>query len=282
MSNKKLYVRASFLAVAPFVLGCVLAILVAAAFFATLDKKAVFLLQKWLVAAFLLNSAIILLGTFEWAWSEFQKEGLSTKLFRKPIVGLGIIAILLCGGEVALWYVFISTNCEPAQCRLSFENRLHDSEVMSLVIFAVFLVIDVLGYVGLRHVTETHSENYHERDFYKRSIWIVDIPVIMIVIIVLLLRQHIFNEPGQITLYGVELLKQSSSVMLMDQPPLNTYGEMIGNGFAAGAMLAHILLAQLAFTFLKWEYYVRVGRQTAMSMSFNDRSAVPFVNLPDN
>lgn len=259
MSNKKLYVRASFRAVAPFVLGCVLAILVAAACFATLDKKAVFLLQKWLVAAFLLNSAIILFGTFEWALSEFPKEGLGAAFYRKLIIVLGILAIAFCGAEVKSWYSFVSTDCLPAHCGQSFENRLHESELMSFAIFSLFLLIDGLGYFGLRHITDMHSEEAHERDFYKRSIWIVDIPVITIVMIVLLLRQHIFNEPGRITLYGVELLKQSSSVMRMDQPPLNTYGEMIGNSFAVGAMLAHILLAQLAFTFLKWEYYVRAG-----------------------
>lgn len=259
MSNRKLYVRASFHAVAPFVLGCLLAIMVSAAFFSTLDKRAVFLLQKWLVAAFLLNFAIIFAGTLEWAWSEFPKEGLGANRFHKSIVGLGIIALVLCGAEVAFWCAFISADCMPSQCGQSFENRLHGSELMSLAIFSVFLVIDLLGYFGLRHVENTHGEVYHEREFYKRSIWIVDIPVITIVMIVLLLRHHIFNEPGQITLYGVELLKQSSSVMRMDQPPLNTYGEMIGNSFAVGAMLAHILLAQLAFTFLKWEYYVRAG-----------------------
>lgn len=259
MSNRKLYVCASFRAVAPFVLGGLLAILVAAAYSATLDKKAVFLLQKWLVAAFLLNFAIVLSGTLEWALSELPKQGSVAASYRKWIVVLGILAIGFCGAEVKSWYSFVSTDCLPAHCGQSFENRLHESELMSLAIFSLFLMIDGLGYFGLRHVTETREEAYHEREFYKRSIWIVDIPVITIVMIVLLLRQYIFSEPGQITLYGVELLKQSSSVMRMDQPPLNTYGEMIGNSFAVGAMLAHILLAQLAFTFLKWEYYVRSG-----------------------
>ena len=256
MSNKAIYGGATVRAVAPFLLGCCLAIGIAWVYFADLDKKAVFLLQKWLVVAFLLNSAIIFCGTCEWAWSEFPKREQDAQFPRKGIVGLGILAILLCGAEAAFWYGFITTECSPAHCGESFEKRLHHSELMSLAIFSVFLVIDGLGYFGLESATSTHEGALHERAFYKRSIWIVDIPVITIVMIVLFLRHYIFSEPGQITLYGVELLKQSSTVMRMDQPPLNTYGNMIGNSFAVGAMLAHILLAQLAFTFLKWEYYV--------------------------
>ena len=114
MSNRKLYVCASFRAVAPLVLGCLIAILAAAACFETLDKRAVFLLQKWLVAAFLLNSAIILLGTFEWAFSEFLNKGLGATSCRKWISVLGILAIACCGAEVKSWYSFVSTDCLPA------------------------------------------------------------------------------------------------------------------------------------------------------------------------
>ena len=81
--------------------------------------------------------------------------------------------------------------------------------------------------------------------------------MLLIVAIVLLARNYIFFEPGQITLHGVEVFKESISAIRMDKMPLKIYGNMIGNSFAVGAILGHILLSQLAFAFLKWEYYVK-------------------------
>lgn len=256
MSNGKLYYCATLVAVPPFVGGWVITVLVGWYSFPDLDKLAVFSLQKWLVAGFLLNSSIIFLGTSKWAWDEFMDHGNGQHHLRGLIAAFAILALLVCGWELKSWYDFVTKECLPSDCNWNLDKRLHSSELLSLAIFFLFLVIDVLGFYGASRPETGSDVDAHKRDFYKRCIWIVDLPVLMIVGIVFLSRGYVFSEPGQITYHGAELFKDSFYVLRMDDPPLSTYGDMIGNSFAVGAILGHILLSQIAFTFLKWEYEV--------------------------
>ncbi len=260
ISNGTLYRSAALHAIAPFVVGCAVAIGVSWFYHSKLETKTVFELENWIVAAFFLNTSIIFFGTIEFVYSEFVHNKKAQDGLGKFAVVFGIAALVICAADVAFWYAFINLKCQPPNlnCDLQLSERLHTSELMSLSIFVSFFMIDALLLKSASR-SQDGSEK-RKREFFIRCLWIVDIPVVVIVLSVLAIRHYVFGDSIRITEQGVRYFDIINKVITISQEPDRTYRRLIGDGFAAGAILAHILLSQLAFTFLKWEYHVGTKR----------------------
>ena len=76
-------------------------------------------------------------------------------------------------------------------------------------------------------------------------------------------QEYVLDGAVDLTPLGGTALEQWDKVFTKDEPPLTFFRSIIGQGFVVGAIVAHILLSQLAFTYLKWEYYVAVAERTA-------------------
>ena len=254
--------RAWICSLTPLIAGCVVAIIWGWYYFPSLETKTVFILQKWLVAAFFLNSSIIFANTFSWAMTEFTQDGKGNGRIRKLLACFGIAALFLCGAEWTFWWQFMKQDYSVNNDwdKALFE-RLHTSEGMSLGIFMIFAVIDMLA---LKEMKDSKKKDSNKIDFYKRSILIVDLPVVLIVSIVLCAQNLFFEAPNQVTEHGVryfgDLLQNVMSNNPAFSPAFSTYSKMIEISFAVGAILGHIMLSQLAFAYLRWEYLIRSSR----------------------
>jgi hypothetical protein len=253
-----LYTKATFRAIAPFAIGSAAAISVTLVYFQSIEGKTVFLLQRWLVAAFFLNSSIIFVATLEWAINELPRSD-----HGKLAATLGVVSVLVCGAEAMYWLEFFTKKCNPNECADVLRNQLHASEARAWVIFFLFLALDTLIYWRLKSLANPTTMDVHRRSFYRRCIWIVDLPVVIIVGVVLWSRDSLVRESVQVTTHGTSVLRDVVRTMQVDGPPLSIYGSLIGDSFAVGAILGHIMLSQMAFTFLKWEYYVSANQAPA-------------------
>lgn len=240
--------RASCWALWPLLVGVGCAALLATQHMAAIEARTVFLVQRWLVIAFVLNSAIIFWGTVQWALDEFSHGGLGMV----PSL-LGVLSLVLCGVDLWSWYTFLWPHgAVPGSNSAGLlSDQLHGSEMRALGIFVMFLFIDAAASLQIRGKQGVPAS---KRDFYWRCVWIVDLPVVVVVGLVTLIRGPLVDQSKQITEHGVSVLKDVVLTMQTDKPPLSIYGEVVGDSFAVGAILGHILLSQVAFAILKLEY----------------------------
>jgi|GEM_PF-4657198 len=237
-----------------------------------LGSKSPFSMDAVMYISLLATIILILLGTAEYLWeireasrSDKYAKGAFFITFFSVLLTCFWAAVIILSNNANLW--FLAGRGTPH----------HGIEIMSLIIFFMFAIIDLFFWVSLKrefknakdrlmrvaksanedeetfktrkeHLVLQHKDADSKQMFSLESLLFIDLPVVIGVIIVLLLSDHLINEPGLQTLtdYGRQYFGSDFNVKEEEK-----VFEAFIHGFSTGAVVMHLAFSQLIFGFLK-------------------------------
>jgi hypothetical protein len=176
------------------------------------------------------------------------------------LLKLAQMVSILCFSSLIIYCVILMVFCYCVKIEIIIQ-LLGINEYFSLIIFILFLLIDILSMkfmnVNINNVSDKGEKDEKEvdKEFVKRSIYFIDSPIILSLLVFVCLIPLLNTHFNGITVNGV---KQFNTLVYGPQKFIEHVKWISDGMFSVGAIAMQILLSQIIFLILAaMNYYSR-------------------------
>jgi hypothetical protein len=192
---------------------------------------------------------------------KYKGDNKTVQVFYGISILLLIIAFFIICGLVGIVLLQIYTKFTY----WTFEDTIKNNHYITLIVFIIFFFLDLQLYFisQIRSKTETEPTKKQkllsEMNLSKESIWLIDIPMILISLFVIFLSHSISTNGIFNNLFDS---RYSIQYQITDESPFKFVITSFTNGFETGMLIASIIFSQIIYTVLQIYHQYKDSTQT--------------------
>lgn len=243
----------------PLVLTCILLVysfVYLDSFFIKMDENVYFKIESIIALLVITSYVFVITNTIYYGFDIFRKNEIVVKAKNSRPISRTLIriaywstwgSILLSLGYSLFIFLYAS---KGFQDQTSFSEIITYNNLISLIVFIFFLIIDICVYYALKSISSNNPESHLSStlEYLKNSLMMIDAPAILGIIIVFMISSMIedYHNNGVTTLgsghfgeifsFNKDILPEIKHLTLMT--------------FSAGAIAMQVIFSQVIFTVL--------------------------------